>query len=446
MSRPPTDCASSSVDTRWPPAQSRVHGPTSSTRPSFWSLVLLMMRFRSIKCPGLPGPNLRKVSIPDIFFPSSLFSFLVFSTSISLVEVLPSCLFFFVLFLACVVQPQYHQGRLSFLNSFALSHQPQGQPPRTAMPRNTADTQSSGSSVTGSTQTRNEDIFSDPALALVLKAATVHKTTENGKEEVTYDPREHTTVALWEDIFNKVFLVKYSNNSQWYPINQTDKQMDLCTFYFAPTKDGFRKISLIFTEAKRASNAEPTARQGERLYDLEIQLGDYCGQWLRAKRPDGAEDQLYANAVCGQYIRCFLVMLDPSNRQRVIMKDCIADDKYGRDTKVTKADYLDVSQVPNQRLLRAHFDKIKAAHPPVTPPRPASSSSGGEPPSIPGSQQSRKSSGSQEDIRMGSDKDNSPAQSPPRPAGTARRNPDKRSESPSDKNAVPIRQRSPPKP
>lgn len=26
------------------------------------------------------------------------------------------------------------------------------------------------------------------------------------------------------------------------------------------------------------------------------------------------------------------------------MKDCIVDDKYGRDTNVTKADYLDVSK------------------------------------------------------------------------------------------------------
>lgn len=220
----------------------------------------------------------------------------------------------------------------------------------------------------------------------------------------------------------------------------------MCTFYFAPTKDGFRKISLIFTEAKRAGNAEPTASKGERLYDLEIQLGDYCGQWLRSKRPDGAEDQLYANAVCGQYIRCFLVILDPSNRQRVIMKDCIVDDKYGRDTNVTKADYLDVSKVADQKLLHAHFKKIRADHPPVTLPRPASSSGGGGPPSFPGSPQSRKSLGSQEDIRMGSDKDSSPAPSPPRPAGTARRNPDRRSESPSNKNAIPIRERSPQKP
>lgn len=87
--------------------------------------------------------------------------------------------------------------------------------------------------------------------------------------------------------------------------------MDIRTFYYADTPAGFRKISLIFTEGKRANNATST-KPGETLYDLEIQLGDYCKQWLDAKRPEGAEDQLYANAVCGPYTRCFLVSLAPN--------------------------------------------------------------------------------------------------------------------------------------
>lgn len=318
------------------------------------------------------------------------------------------------------------------------------------MPRYTADTQSSGSVASGSTQTRNENIFSDRALESVRHAATVHETMRDNKS-VTVDPTEHMTVALWEDLYNKVFLKGYSNNSQWYPVNEKKKQVDIGTFYFAQTTEGFRKLSLIFTEAKRANNATST-KPGETLWDLEDQLGDYCKLWLKAERPD-VTDQIYANAVCGTYIRCFRVRLDPSG-EKVVMADCMNPQKFGLVRGVRTDDYLDVTKVADQKRLHQHFKMIKTSHPPTpdwpsyrvasTSSRPSSSGSLGEPrPNTPGdgSHYTPMSGSPMKGVSSGSEMSSPEAEAARRRAGRATG--DGRSASPSDQPR-PVRQRSPP--
>lgn len=135
--------------------------------------------------------------------------------------------------------------------------------------------------------------------------------------------------------------------------------MDICTFYFAGLNEGFRKISLIFTEGKRASNATST-KSGETLYDLEVQLGDYCKQWLNAEKPEGAGDHLYANAVCGPYIRCFRVSFEPDGS--FIMRDYCTQ-QLGLVRGVKREAYLDVRKIEDQRTLHDLFRKIRAGHP-----------------------------------------------------------------------------------
>lgn len=178
-------------------------GPTSGL------LISIVMRSRSINYPGLPDSELSKVSSPDIFFSSSLLLLLIFNTRNSLVEFFPLRLFRTFPFLLAssglhlikVLLPLRTLSLCLIKRSFSLTKQ-HGQ--------KHGHTQSSGSVVSGSTQTKSENIFSDRAVAFVLKDATVYQ-KKNGQ---VHDPKEHTTVALWEDLYNKVFLMGYSNNSQ----------------------------------------------------------------------------------------------------------------------------------------------------------------------------------------------------------------------------------------
>lgn len=101
------------------------------------------------------------------------------------------------------------------------------------------------------------------------------------------------------------YVVGYSHNSQWPPFNLDITKMDICTYYFDKVDDGLRRLPLVFTEVKRARNAT-VVKKHEQPIDCERQLHGYCSEWLKAARPKGAPDQVFANAIIGPYIRCLV--------------------------------------------------------------------------------------------------------------------------------------------
>lgn len=232
------------------------------------------------------------------------------------------------------------------------------------MPVTTANTQSSASTRSDDPLT---DLFSDKALNFCLKHATLHD-SQDGKPA---DPRENNAVALWEDLYHKRLLKGYSNNSQVPPHNQSDKAIDIVTFYFANTSDGLRKIALLFTEAKR----ESVAKTGKNLWEAENQLYGYCDSWLRARRPKESANHIYGNVVVGRYIRCFLATLTfgASNQKIIKLIDVhFTPTPDGPKTEIwsrTEKDsnislYLDISNVKDghQQKILDHFRTIRRSH------------------------------------------------------------------------------------
>ncbi|KAI7778155.1 hypothetical protein LA080_002581 [Diaporthe eres] len=299
----------------------------------------------------------------------------------------------------------------------------------------TANTQSSASTRSGSPQAQS--LLNTEALRLAHKAATVHVRSD-GQTEV--DPKEYEAVSLWEDLYHKVLLKGYSNNSQWPPYNQTDKAMDICTYYFANTKDGFRRLPLVFTECKRARNATST-KKGEMLIDCEKQLYGYCSYWFNALRPKGAEDEIFANAIVGPYIRCFIVKghktMNSDGRGTtwtITMTDF--NGRLGNDDKkppILTRDYLDVGNPEHHSEIRERFKTIRDKHAPEPGLRPNSSGSTGS---------ARLPSTPVPSDAMSTSSHGSAKGSPPGPAQPGRVA-NERSASPKVRTNLPHRQRSP---
>lgn len=310
--------------------------------------------------------------------------------------------------------------------------------------RRTADTHSSGSSLSGSSYTRSENLLSTDALRLVHRQATEHL-KKDGQTQV--DPLEVYMVALWEDLYQKVLLKGYSNNSQAPPNNQSENRVDIITYYFDNTDDGFKKMALVYTEAKRASNATSTTK-GKTLLDLEGQLFGYCEEWLKAKRPQGGDNQLYANAVVGPYIRFFTAKYETVNsKEVVVMRDHKGKKGYDKTNKPTlDGDYYDVGKPADQVTIRAQFKTIRDTHKPEpVSSRPGTSSGSAGFPSRPQTPNNGSERSPQSASPMEIDQRNSPRTSPPRESRPTRPEAaaDRRSASPRNVSR-PVRQRTPP--
>lgn len=216
-----------------------------------------------------------------------------------------------------------------------------------------------------------DNLFQDRVLNFNLKAATVHIDRATETEE---SPYECTTVALWEDLYNKKLLKGYSNASQVPPFNKSQRKIDIGTFYYADLPNvGFRRIAMTYTEAKRAALAKGSDILVQ-LDTAEEQLFQYCQSYLRAKRPEGSGNRIYGNLVVGAFIRCFVATINgQGSTATVTFTDVFSGkprikllkEKFQQNArvKIETLGYLDISKAKtDQLIIRRHFSRIRAEH------------------------------------------------------------------------------------
>ena len=112
------------------------------------------------------------------------------------------------------------------------------------------------------------------------------------------DPKEHFTVHLFEDLFNKVIFSEdnFFVNSQQPPASKkgTERACDISIKHIA---DDFEHQILCFAEAKRARNVIYS-----KIQELEDQALSYCLEFLTANPDVGI---IYACTLVGASIRCW---------------------------------------------------------------------------------------------------------------------------------------------
>lgn len=167
---------------------------------------------------------------------------------------------------------------------------------------------------------------------------------KNGTE-VAKTPLEFETTAFWEDLYHKVLLRGYSNNSQQPPTDTSDRRCDIVTRYF---DEGSQRRTLLFTEAKRASEA--AANGG--FKKMEEQVSGYCQEYLRA---ENSQPSVFACTVVGPYIRCFIAT-----------KDEKLEGLWRTHPTMLNGSYLDPLQEHDAELIKLAFDRITKTPPSCT--------------------------------------------------------------------------------
>ena len=114
------------------------------------------------------------------------------------------------------------------------------------------------------------------------------------------DPKEHFTVHLFEDLFNKEIFTgdMFFVNSQQPPSRKRgrDKACDIAIKYL---DQNYHHQILCFAEAKRARNMIYS-----KIRDLEKQAQGYCQDFLEANQK---EEFVYACTLVGASIRCWIM-------------------------------------------------------------------------------------------------------------------------------------------
>ncbi|KLU90713.1 hypothetical protein MAPG_10565 [Magnaporthiopsis poae ATCC 64411] len=111
-------------------------------------------------------------------------------------------------------------------------------------------------------------------------------------------PKEHFTVSLFEDLFNKVIFPEdaFSVNSQVPPATKPGAEK-ACDIAIRCCMDDYSRQILCFAEAKRASSHTNAA-----IRDLEEQARGYCADFLDAN-PN--VDKIFACTLVGTSVRCW---------------------------------------------------------------------------------------------------------------------------------------------
>lgn len=197
-----------------------------------------------------------------------------------------------------------------------------------------------------------EGLVTTNALWMAYNAARDRCSRLANGEPVEKKPLEYETTAFWEDLYHHTLLKGYSNHSQQPPNATSEKRCDIVTRYFDGNK---RRQTLIFTEAKRSSQAFDT----DGIKKMEAQVLGYCQDYLSAA---GSNDSVFACAVVGPYIRCFNV------RKSVKRLEGLWDGKLG-DFK----SYLDPGRGEDAAIIQQTFEDMKRSR---APPSPDSASGG----------------------------------------------------------------------
>jgi hypothetical protein len=160
------------------------------------------------------------------------------------------------------------------------------------------------------------------------------------------DPKEHFTVKLFEDLFNKQIFAgdDFFVNSQKPPSTKrgTDKACDIVIMYV----DGaYEHQILCFAECKRAKNVTTS-----KIRALETQAQGYCQDFLDA-HPDNS--LAYACTLVGVFIRCWSLRRGDRKLQGF----------WAGNEKDHFEHYRDVGLDEHRRDIEMAFDQMKSVPP-----------------------------------------------------------------------------------
>lgn len=181
----------------------------------------------------------------------------------------------------------------------------------------------------------------------LIQQQTLEAAYQNAKISVdsqgnVISPKEHFTVSLFEDLFNKVIFPEdaFSINSQVPPATKHGSEK-ACDIAIRCCMSGYSRRIFCFAGAKRASSHTKAA-----IRDLEEQARGYCADFLGA---NPKVNKIFACTLVGTSVRCWEFRNADSHLRPL----------WGDKKPSNFSDYLDVGEDAGIPRLEKAFGAMK---------------------------------------------------------------------------------------